>query len=199
MKKLAVLLAFFCFLPIGCATLDLVSNNLSTTTEYIIDIDKVSPVGKGTIEKKVFEDQVIKVTWDLSVDMDRMGFLIKNKTDKTVKIDWNNAAYVDPAGISHKVIHEGVKLINKGESQLPSVIVQDSLITDSLTPVDFIRFNSEKTFLRDVGWETLAVFHQYSHDDLKGKTFKILLPLIKDNVPQDYLFTFKIYEITTKL
>lgn len=200
MKRIYILIACACLLSVaGCSEL-LQSLRTSTNSEIVITLEKVTPQDAGKISDTAFDDKTINIAWVLDWNMRGLGFKLLNKSGKTIKIDWSNVAYVDVNGASHRVMHDYVKYMKREESQPPTVIVSDSSVSDEIVPIDNVWFNSEKSLLNgDIGWKVDYLFGtSLSHSDVNGKTFKVLLPVIKDNVTTEYLFTFKITEkITT--
>src|SRR5882672_5126752 len=75
-----------------------------------------------------FEDNMVRILW--VVGKTRINFLLQNKTDYSIKIPWDEAAYVDELGRSHRVMHSGVKYTDRDRSQPPSVIVRKGSIED---------------------------------------------------------------------
>jgi hypothetical protein len=138
-----------------------------------------------------FEDSLVLVQW-IPSDSD-FSVTIRNRTDQTVKVIWDDAAFVDPDGISHRVMHGGVRFVKRSESQPPSVIVGKGMVVDIIVPADFVALASE--------WRVLP-FLPTPHPDWDprlfraaakasvGKTVQVLLPLEFEGVTNDYLFTF---------
>ena len=61
------------------------------------------------------EDQFVKIIW--SPPFKEFSFELLNKTEHSLKLPWDEAAYVDISGQSHRVMHSGVKFSNRNASQ----------------------------------------------------------------------------------
>ena len=168
-----------------------------------ISISKGSEEG---INKYVFEDSLVKVGWATS---DKgFGFWMINKTEHSIRLPWDEAAIVDDKGRSHRVIHSGVKYIDRNNSQPPSVIVRKGAYDDLVVPSDNVYFESGAYG----GWQEQNLFEPHSLEtwgykpdqiaDFKaaaqrnvGKRFQVLLPLQIEDVVNDYIFTFEVKEL----
>lgn len=149
----------------------------------------------GTTEY-VFEDQLIRSVW--RPNNDDVSFRIENKTSSSIKVVWDEAAFVDVDGVSHRVVHKGVRLLERGASQPPSVIVRKSALDDLVIPADNIQWGEK-------AWSQSKLLPQPSlrngmqqdygavfAEKYKGKRFQVLLPLVVDGVTNEYIFSFKI-------
>ncbi len=146
----------------------------------------------------VFEDDLLKAMFffgDTSI-----GIILNNKSDHTIKIDWDNSAWISPSGESKRIIHSGVKLVDRNSPQSPSIIVRNGLLRDSVTPSENIYYVSGQYG----GWRYHSLLHNTGvmamdmQGELKkaqiyvGKTCGLLLPIEIEGVQNDYLFTFSI-------
>ena len=68
---------------------------------------KVVNFDDNGISKYRYEDDYIDIVW--FVDSDRFNFDLKNKTDHTLRINWDDISYVNYAGQVKRVIHSGIK------------------------------------------------------------------------------------------
>ncbi|MFM6308511.1 MAG: hypothetical protein ACKPGB_09620, partial [Dolichospermum sp.] len=89
-----------------------------------------------------FEDKYIKISWIFSED--KLGFVLNNKTKNPIKIDWNQVSYIDTLGNAEKVIHQGVKYVNRNEFQTPTIIPPTAKIQDIIFPSNNISYVSGK-------------------------------------------------------
>lgn len=67
------------------------------------------------------------------------GFLtltVKNKTDSTAKILWDDTVFVDPNGISHRTIRSGTHYLNSTSSMAPTVILSQGTQTERITSAE---------------------------------------------------------------
>jgi hypothetical protein len=109
----------------SCAALSM------SRTVYKFDLDpqsKVrSPAGELTITGLERQD---------------VTFTFKNTGANTVKIVWDESVLIGTDGRTHKVIHNGVKLINASESMVPTIVPSGVAVTDSVAYADGVEFNS---------------------------------------------------------
>lgn len=150
----------------------------------------------------LFEDEMVSIAW--APLEEGFFFDLSNKTDHSIKIIWDDAAYVDTAGKSHRVVHEGVRFSDKNNSQPPSIIVRRGSIQDSITPSDYIyffggRWDISPLFPNNNQWPFLII------EDAEvlrakvrpyiGKTAQILLPLQIQDTINDYIFVFEVKDV----
>jgi len=97
-----------------------------------------------------------------------MGFTLRNKTEGPIRIDWNQASYIDSEGISHSV---------KGAaSNRPlTVIPPTAKIVDSIAGH--------------------ILPHAPLRAPLQGKSIGIYLPMEINGSIRNYLFTFRIADV----
>ena len=75
---------------------------------------------------------------------------LRNKTDQPLIIDWDSFAYRSPSGESMRVIHAGVRLIDRNQPQSRNTIAPNAQLSDMLVPSDAISYSSGKYG----GWST---------------------------------------------
>jgi len=155
----------------------------------------IGRLGDGSRTVYLFQDELVSAFW--LPDGERLEFKLVNKTDGTVRILWDEAAFVDVNGESHRVVHAGVDPEDKHLAQPPSPVVKGGKISDRIIPADKVRYvgNVKKE------WRELPLFTQphASKGILKaearqyvGKRVKVLLPLKIGGEEAEYLFTFEI-------
>jgi hypothetical protein len=147
-------------------------------------------------ESKIsYEDELIKIVWlPLS---SQFSFNLKNKTDHSIKIIWNEAVYVDENGSSGRVMHSGVKYVDRNNPQPPTVVVKNASIDDIIVPTDNIYYVSGEYG----GWRTKPLLpnRASTQEELTNltnsfidKTVSVLLPLQIEDTVNEYLFKFKV-------
>ncbi len=148
----------------------------------------------------VFEDEMIKILWLPTGVM--LGFQITNKTDHSIKIIWDEAAYVDENGESHRVMHGGVKYVDKEAPQPPSVVVRRGTLSDLILPTDYVSYTSgtyggwnERPLLpsEQMGGDPQTLLR--SARKFVGKTIQVLLPIQIETVTNDYIFSFVVEDV----
>jgi len=165
---------------------------------------KIMKEEEESVNKYFFEDQMVKIMWSPS-PLD-VSFILTNKTNHSIKIVWDDAAFVDENGVSHRVMHSGVEYTDRNNPKPPSVVVRNGTVTDSVIPTDKI---STSSFIRQCGvdWLQDPLFPIFSKnaEELRskaqkyiGKTIQVLLPLQIENVLNEYIFTFEVKSVGVK-
>jgi len=183
--------------------------------------------GEGTItsigggRKWIYEDGLMRLSFLFPEEgITGINFSMENKTDHSIKILWNEAAYLDEDNSSHRVIRHGVNYSEKDQPQPPSIIIPQSKLEDIVHPTDYVEWGDvlgqpkwrEKPLL-PTGAATMwnskwaefpanreeALKEQEKRNDeakkIKGKKIGILLPLQAGGVINEYIFTFEITDI----
>jgi len=175
---------------------------------------KIMTLSNDTKYKFYFEDALARILWDVNVL--NIAFALQNQTEHSMKILWDEAAYVDEYGISHRVMHAGIKYTDRGQSMPPSVVVRKGMIEDIVFPTDYV---SWRTGYTTSSWEEKSLISPYldihctnfqrgdytsfeafdkAAKSKAGKTIQVLLPLQIKDVVNDYIFTFKIDSVSTQ-
>ena len=193
----------------------LLTNCVSYRADYIVGMTDVdSPTGHDDIykdsfvtankilESYTFEDDYINISW--SFDYSELDFELTNKTNKTIKVIWDDAAYVDENGNSSNIMHNGVKYTDRNESQKASVIIKKGKLNDAILPTSKAYYMPSTQYSAG-GWNHSPLFPRIvetSQDALKescegiiGLEVKVLLPIEIDEVIYEYIFTFRVEDL----
>ena len=192
------------FIPTAVMLLMLLSCNSTATTsltKYNIvgsEVDKPAIVSKfvlNTDSTKQGNTITYKDDYISSVFLPtRTGieFILNNNSNGSIKVHWDNGAFVDLLGESKRIIHTGTKFSEKNKQQLPTVIAKGTKISESVVP-------SENIFYGFNSWEKLPILPNHLSEKealaYKGRTFKLFLPIEIEGEIQDYIFVFKIENI----
>ena len=137
-----------------------------------------------------FDDAFINISF--AVSKRQIGFIILNKTSNPIKIDWNQVSYIDVLNESHKVMHSGVKYIDRANVQPPTIIPPTAKIEDMVFPSDHIYYTSGKYG----GWNEIPIFPEAPKARLfKGRSFSVFMPLEINGILKNYLFTFIVEDV----
>jgi hypothetical protein len=184
-------------------TLISVDRSNETKSKYG-DLNSISFSGDSAF----FEDQLIKGTFYITSS--RINFILKNKTEQTIKVLWDAAAFIGVEGQSGKVSHLGTKYIDRSMTQTPSIIPAGALLSDFIIPNDRIYYRQGSY---SGGWEEtdllLPKSIQYFHVDSsriikfkseaennRGKKFGLLLPIEADGYSNEYTFWFEVNDMS---
>ena len=149
----------------------------------------------------IAEDQLVKIVW-LPPDRE-LSLELLNKTGQSLKIPWDESAYVDISSHSHRVVHSGVKFSDRNSSQPPSIVPSKGRLADFLYPSDLISYVPGQYG----GWAQPLMFpcvkpryvcesnHRQLASAHKGLTYRVLLPLQVGTDIYNYTFTFKVNNV----
>lgn len=205
MKPLALIL---CLLVVGCAAFT------SYKAHYDIGLTQVERPSDakeryGEVEiapgdstgQYTFSDGMVDILWICTAN--GIVFTLENKTGHSIKIIWDETVFVDADGNSQRVMHEGVKYIDRNSPMPPSVVAKKGKITDLIFPAENVYYVSGKYG----GWQEAPILPYKNMDELVlqkeageyvGKEFQILLALEIEDVVNEYTFSFKIKGVETR-
>ncbi|OJV45012.1 MAG: hypothetical protein BGO29_11075 [Bacteroidales bacterium 36-12] len=152
----------------------------------------------NNINKYKFEDNFVEMIW--FVGESQLNFYLKNKSDYPLKINWDDVTYVDYNGFSDRVMHSGIKYIDRASSHPASIIPKGSSIDDMILPIS-------KIYLLYSTWVTPSLIPCYYKKKVDfdreaekwvGKTIKVLFPIVIENVQNNYVFEFKVNRLVNK-
>lgn len=164
---------------------------------------RIEMVEQEGIHKYYFEDEMVGILW--FVGREQINFVLENKTNHSIKIMWDESAYVDLSGVSHRMMHSGVKHAERNNPQPPTVVVRNGKIEDLVSPTDNVYFDKGyyRYYSSPGSWKTkpLLPFSQVDGDEAKFRekvnacidhNIQVLLALKIEEAVNDYIFTFKI-------
>ena len=156
---------------------------------------KVVTFDEGGINKYRYEDDYIDIVW--YVGSKQFNFTLKNKSGHTLKINWDDVSYVDVKGQVGRVMHAGVKYTERNSSQPATTVPKNASISDLLLPTENVYYVSgqyggwRESYLVPCVYKTPEAFNAEA-PSLVGKTMTIMMPIMIENVQNDYTFTFNI-------
>lgn len=204
--------------PYSLDTYSSLANKESYLANYDIELVKTEPPKKSvkdsitsSIDSK-FEDKKISITWQPTVL--GFNFTLENKSDHSIKIVWDESVFVDEGGISHKIIHSGVKYNERNDSHPPTVIVKGGKLEDMVYPVDYVRWKEgyySRYYSRSGEWDESPILpaSEYGGSSERqklldqansyiGKKLQVLLSIEYEGVSNEYLFTLEVKGVEVK-
>lgn len=146
-----------------------------------------------------YKDELLSVSW--MIERNKVNFIIKNYASGSIKILWDDMAFVGLNGESHRVIHKGIKYSEKEKEQAPSIVARNAELHDLIIPADKIYYQKS--------WEKWSAYpfvddYLYSPEDESikhpiGKKIQVLLPVIINEKKYEYQFIFEIENIRFSL
>ena len=186
----------------------LASCGVTTFQTYSFELSQVEKTGHKNDEKTIvtvlqvddssryiFEDKSIKIIWE--PDNQQFEFTLINKTKNSIQIPWDNAGYVDYQGNVSRIAHSGVDYAYRNNSQPPIIIPGGANLSDLLLPVVVWEMGEIIPTKTINAWTRSGLTKVNAANPLYvGKNITFLMPLIINGIQNDYLFTFKISQIT---
>ncbi|WP_183567399.1 hypothetical protein [Mucilaginibacter sp. SP1R1] len=150
---------------------------------------KIDSIGNVFNPHYLFTDKNIEVNWQYSLN--DFDFELKNFSNQTIRLLWDEAAYIDKDGNTHKVFHKGVKFMDRENAQPATGIIKGAKLSDLIAPTDYVYY-SEGSY---GGWRQLNLFESPKKHTLPafdGSQVRILLPIVISGVTTEYIFTFTV-------
>jgi hypothetical protein len=122
-------------------------------------------------------------------------FKLQNKTNNVIEIEWSRASYIDFDNEAHRVIHEGIRFIERDKAPPPTVIPAKASVSDVVIPTDYVHYDSDR------GWQIRKAIES-NLSNYNGKAFGVLLPIRIKSTLKNYHFVFRIEKdeaLTAKL
>lgn len=158
-------------------------------------------------DTNTFKDDNVNIDFIFTDKM--INFTLKNKTDIPLKIEWDESSIV-LNGMTEKIIHQGVKLIDAERSQSPTMVPPRAMISDAVMPSSKIiyrdRVKDRNTNLNLVngGWIQGELYPTIDLRDKerramilgnKGKTLGLFLAIYINKELKNYYFEFDITDV----
>lgn len=133
-----------------------------------------------------FADKIVSVI--IQAGYTSFNFIIKNISDNSIKILWNEASYVGTDGFTSQIMHSGIKYFDKEKLQTPTIIISGASLSDGVIPINNATWSDvEKR------WIESPLINYGNSSDLDGKTMKLMIPIqIVNGIVNEYIFTFRI-------
>lgn len=150
---------------------------------------KIVNVEEDGKSKYQYEDDFIEIVW--SVDSKQFYFELKNKSEYSIKLLWDEFAYVNEKGYVMRLMHSGMKYTDRNMFQPISIVPKNTSISDILLPTDNVVYYDNK-------WRTSSIFPIYTNlkraqnSGFIGKSVRIVFPIIIENITNEYIFEFNI-------
>ena len=159
---------------------------------------KVVTFNEEGVSKYRYEDDYINIVW--YVGLKQFNFTLNNKSGHSLKINWDDISFVDTEGQVGRVMHSGVKYTERNNSQPATTVPKGASISDILLPTENVYFVSgqyggwRENYLLPCVYQTTEAFNAGA-SSLVGKTMTIMMPIMIENVQNDYTFTFNIEKL----
>lgn len=144
--------------------------------------------------KSEYEDDLIKIDWEFSGT--QFDFVLHNKSNQSIKILWDDAAFISMSGESGRIFHKGIKIIDREKSQPPTTVYKNASISDIIAPSSYTRYVSgdfggwKADLLIPVKQNVMATKIPYLPQFI-GKTIRVVLPIKVEDKTIEYIFSFR--------
>lgn len=141
---------------------------------------------------KTYTDQ--SITMQFFIQEKRIFFDLRNKTDETILVIWNDAVFYGADGTAQRLINSKNMFTENLTLMEPTLIPPNSSIRDSMVP------EKHMVLLEEWTWYLEPLFDFISSDakKLKGKTFVLEIPMEVKRYPRVYTFTFEVAQVIAK-
>lgn len=140
---------------------------------------------KGAIYSKRFYEYIDDII-DINIRTANTEFVfnIKNVSDGTIKVIWDDAVFVDVDGTTQRIMHKGTKYSERNNSQVPTSIIKGTSIDDIACPVGKVYYDED--------WKAHPLYgDRYMEMDYSiydGKSIRLMLPIQYNGNIYEYLF-----------
>lgn len=193
MKKL--LLALLCLSTIFCYSQKREKRKgVYSAHLYSVEVPKDLKVGKIDSTLSVYEDSLIKIDWDYATS--QIGFELTNKAEQTIKVIWDDAAYISLSNESSRIFHKGIKYIDRENPQPPTSIYKKTTLSDLIAPTSYTTYVSGQYG----GWTSRPLIPVNASvwsskieyiPGLLGLTMRVILPIKIEEKTIEYAFNFR--------
>ena len=161
---------------------------------YSVELPKDATVGKIDSLLSVYEDSIIKIDWDYAST--QIGFELTNKSEQTIKIIWDDAAYISLSNESSRIFHNGIKFVDRENPQPPTSIYKKTTLSDLIAPTSYTTYVSGQYG----GWNSRPLIPVSASawstkieyiESLLGRTMRIILPIKIEDKVIEYAFSFR--------
>ena len=158
-----------------------------------VEVPKNVTLGTVDTVLSIYEDSLIKIDWNYAAT--QIGFELKNKSDQSLKILWDDAAIVSMTNEMSKVFHKGIKYIDRENFQPPTSVYKGTTLSDLVAPTSYVSYTSGQYG----GWSSRPLIPVKRHLSIKveydesliGQNMRVILPIKKDDQTIEYTFIFK--------
>jgi len=145
------------------------------------------------VEKYSFNDSTINIV--IFGTPEQFNFELKNVSPNSLKIIWNEAAFVGLDGNTSKIMHSGVKYSQREGDQPATTVIRGAKIDDLACPTANVYYDEGVTIGYSTignGWKTRSMLPKEYVGKEAGE-IRLMLPIQVKDVINEYTFVFKVY------
>lgn len=131
---------------------------------------------------------------DMTVVPARGSFFarLENKTDHTLRVIWDEGAYVGPNGVSSRIVNGNTRVIDMEREQPPTVVPAHASAVLNIIPTDLYHVS---TGAYTSNWTDDFVSYCGTAADYEGKTFRLMLPIQVQETVNEYTLEFMLSNV----
>lgn len=118
-------------------------------------------------------------------DSKEFSFTLKNISDNTIKIIWDEAVFVNFDGSTEKVMHKGIKFSEKDGAKPATTIIRNAKLEDTIIPTHLVYYREAFEC-----WDTYSMYPR--EKGLKPGQIRLMLPIQIKDVINEYVFVFDV-------
>ena len=143
---------------------------------------------------QAYEDSLILIVWEMG--WDRLSFQLQNKTAASMKLPWDEMAYVNVNGISERVMHENMLFMDRGSVQPAAVIPRRGQIVNGIIPLSHVVSGSSGPSVRSM-FRPGYKYEGTASDAQKnvGQKVSVLFPVESQGQTHEYMFHFVVTKV----
>lgn len=148
-----------------------------------------------------FEDDLLIVEFG-DVVLKTINAKITNKSEKTIRLIWDEAVYIDNNRKVSRAIHTDVLAIDRQKTIIPTVIPAGTYVEIRIVPEENIYWCSSSSQYSSSGWRIRNLFTPSPGNSLRefsGERFAIIVPVEVGEEIIEYRFEFEITYQTTQV
>lgn len=174
---------------VECFDEDLAGKYISVLSAVERPTDTSNRYGKTTtiedegVTKFSYVDELIDIL--IFASSEQFDFILKNVSENSIKVIWNEAVFVDFTGSTSKIMHIGTKYSQKEGDQPASTIIKNAKIEDLAVPTVNIRYSD---ILKE--WLTDSMYPKEVISE-PGQ-LRLMLPIQIKDVVNEYIFVFDV-------
>lgn len=153
------------------------------------------------INRYEYSDKYIGITWTYNTT--QFEFELKNMSGHTIRINWDDVTFMDYSGNISRVMHKGVKYVEREKPQGSISIPNGGRLQDIIVPNSNVYFSKGMSGYIPSQWKQSAIIPCYfnNKEDMEnailnkvwiGRTVRILLPMEIEGIKNDYTFEFTV-------
>ena len=145
------------------------------------------------VDKYSYTDSIINIV--IFGTKEKFNFVLKNISNHSLKIIWNEAAFVGLDGSTSKIMHVGTKYSERESDQPATVVIKGAKIDDVATPTVNVYYDEGYKIGYNTygnGWKISSMLpNEYKGKDIG--VIRLMLPIQVKDVVNEYTFVFRVY------